>query len=608
MGKIKEAKIETKTDRWHVRNRTAMYLGSNDMEELDTYIYEKDKLVFKKVQFQQAKIKAIEELLDNSIDEFYRGHVTEVKVTLKDDLKTVIVEDNGIGFPINKIEDVYTTFKTGSKFQDIDVDEKGFLFRTLGQNGVGAAATCLTSDKFIATIKHLNSKKEKTVEFLDGAEVVNRKRTKNFASRRGGVRVEVVLSEEVYGDNKIDPVLLRKRLKDLAYNNPKLTFSFNGEKFLSKRGLVDLASSIDPEKSQHLILKSYTFEGKNKKGKYKAKYDLDFSILIDEKSSEREKIISFVNSTPTYDGGFHHDKLRRVFINSVKDKLSREAKKNKIQLNDNDVMEGIVFVFGVIMPNPRFESQTKRKMTKDRFLEKSIEDMYEEILPKFFRKNKSYLERVIERAKKRNTLEILKEAGKQGKKQSAKRIEKLMDANARKNREKCTLFICEGDSAVGGLRIARDNNLHGGIALKGKPLNVKKESVKKVLENKEFADIMASIGLVIGKTSEEVDLRFGKIVFLSDSDVDGGHINTLLINFFFRFWPEMYEKGMIEIAKAPLYEVVTNRGTFFAEDDEELEKLRKGKTVKEIHRNKGLGEMSKEAWNYLMSKDTYYKL
>ena len=159
-GDTKDALIESKDQRWHVRNRLTLVFGSNDQEDLESYIYTKDgKVQFKTIRFHQAKSKAIEEVLDNAIDEFYRGHVTEIHTTLLADKKTVIVEDNGIGFPLDKIEAVYTEFRTGSKFRDQETDSKGFLYRTLGQNGLGAAATCLTSDLFKVTVKHRPSQR-----------------------------------------------------------------------------------------------------------------------------------------------------------------------------------------------------------------------------------------------------------------------------------------------------------------------------------------------------------------------------------------------------------------------------------------------------------------
>jgi DNA gyrase/topoisomerase IV subunit B len=189
-------------------------------------------------------------------------------------------------------------------------------------------------------------------------------------------------------------------------------------------------------------------------------------------------------------------------------------------------------------------------------------------------------------------------------------VEKLLDANERKKRDGCTLFICEGDSAIGGLRSARDKLKQGGIALRGKPMNVSQASIKDVLNNQEFSDIMASVGLTIGQKAELENLRYTKIVFLADSDVDGGHINTLLTNFFFTFWPELFEMGAIQIAKAPLFEIITDGDTIYAETPEELEKIKKQKgiKIKEIQRNKGLGEMSQEAFKHVLSRDEFTKI
>ncbi|MCY4643125.1 MAG: toprim domain-containing protein [Bacteriovoracales bacterium] len=609
-GKAKDAVIESKDQRWHCRNRVTLVFGSNDVEDLETYIYTGRGIEFTTVQFHQAKSKAIEEILDNCIDEFYRGHVTEVHVELDKDSKTVRISDNGIGLPLSKATQVYTEFRTGSKFKDETVDKKGFLIRTLGQNGLGASATCLTSDYFKATIRHYNSKKEQSFEFFDGALKQKKSKAKTFRGA-SGVHVELILAQEVYGSSTIDKNLLLKRIIDLAYNNPGLTFFFNGRKFLFKRGLLELAQQVDKSKAILLGDDSFRFEWVGKSGKkLKGLYDIHVSLCLNPTSDERENIISFVNSTPTYDGGHHVDRIRRNFINAIKEKLERATKREKMALNDNDILSGITFIIGVTMPNPRFESQTKRKLVKDTHLEKAIEKFMVKSMKKFFQGQKDYLDVVIERAKSRQKFQALKDAAKQGKKAKKQRVEKLLDANERKDRRGCALFICEGDSAIGGLRSARDKLKQGGIALRGKPMNVSQASLKDILANQEFSDIMASIGLTIGQKAQIEELRYSRIVFLSDSDVDGGHINALLTNFFFAYWPELFSEGAIQIAKAPLFEVITNQGVLYAETPEELESFKKKKSlsIKEIQRNKGLGEMSPEAWKFVLRRESFTKI
>lgn len=605
-GKTKDAEIESKDQRWHCRNRITLVFGSNDIEELDTYLYTKSGLDFKAVKFHQAKSKAIEEILDNSIDEYYRGHVTEIHTTLSKDGKVVTVEDNGIGFPIEKVAQVYSEFRTGSKFKDEETDSKGFLYRTLGQNGLGAAATCLTSDLFKVTVKHYNSKKEQTYTFLDGALKINKTKPKPFKGS-SGVHIELTLAKEVYKNNKIDKDLLKKRIIDLAYNNPGLVFFFNEEKYVYDKGLFELALRINKKGAQPILNEVYIYESTNQKGKkVKGKVDMHFSVCIDPVSEDRERFVSFVNSTPTFDGGFHQDKFKRIFINALKEKLERSAKKEKVNIVDNDILTGMTFVLGLTMPNPRFESQTKRKLVRDQNLEKGIEKVMEKSMEKFLRKNKDYVEMVLERAKSRHKFQMLKEASKKGRKQKKQRVEKLLDANERKDRSKCMLFICEGDSAIGGLRSSRNKLYQGGIALRGKPMNVAQATIKDILANQEFLDIMASVGLTLGQEAVVSDLRYSKVVFLADSDVDGGHINTLLANFFYQFWPELYHEGVICIAKAPLFEVVTDKEVMYVETPEQLEALKKKDIkIREIHRNKGLGEMSPEAWKYVMSRDTF---
>ena len=609
-GKAKDALIESKDQRWHCRNRITLVFGSNDVEELETYTYTPKGIEFKTVQFHQAKSKAIEEILDNCIDEHYRGHVTEIHCSLRDNNTRVIVEDNGIGFPLEKVEQVYSEFRTGSKFKDEEVDQKGFLYRTLGQNGLGAAATCLTSDEFIAKVRHYNSKKEQVCTFTDGALKVKKSRATRFRGH-SGVRIELVLSSQVYKNNVIDEELLRKRIIDLAYNNPGLAFYFNKEKYHFNNGMFELAQRIDKNSAQILVNDSYKYEIPGvKRKKVKGQIDIDISICLDKSSDERERFISFINSTPTFDGGFHRDRIRRLFINAIKSKLERVAKKERININDNDILVGSTFVVGITMPNPRFESQTKRKLVRDLHLEKALEEVMRKSMDKYLRKNKDFMDLIVDRAKSRHKWQELKDANKRGKKQKKQRVEKLLDANERRNRKKCMLFICEGDSAIGGLRSARDKLYQGGIALKGKPMNVSQSSIKDILENEELSNIMASIGLTLGNKVDWDNLRYSQIVFLADSDVDGGHINTLLINFFYTFWPELFERGVIQIAKAPLYEIVTNKETLYLETPEQLELIKKKKTIKikEIHRNKGLGEMSPEAWKYVMARNSYTKI
>ena len=607
-GKAKEAVIEKKDQRWHCRNRITLVFGSNDVEERDSYVYSKEGVDFTPVNFHQAKSKAIEEILDNCIDEFYRGHVSEIHTLLKEDKKTIVVEDNGIGFPLDKARQVYTEFRTGSKFRDEELDQKGFLGRTLGQNGLGAAATCLTCDFFKVRVRHYNSKKEQSFEFIDGALKMKKTAAKSFKGT-SGIRIEFQLSSEVYKDNIIDEPLLRKRIIDLAYNNPGLKFYFNKEVYHFKKGLFELAQRIHQD-AQLFGEDAFIYHTTtSKKKKAKGKIDVSFSLIIDRSSEQREKIISFVNSTPTFDGGFHHDRIRRIFINTAKTKLERLAKKEKITLVDNDILTGLVFVLGITMPNPRFESQTKRKLVRDYHLEKGLDSFMKRYTDKFFRKNKDYLEMIMERARSRVRFQDLKEASKKGRKQRKQRVQKLLDANERRDRSRCVLFICEGDSAIGGLRSARDKLIQGGIALRGKPMNVTQASIKDILANQEFSDIMASIGLTIGEKVDVKHLRYHKIVFLSDSDVDGGHINTLLTNFFFTYWKELFEWGMIQYAKAPLFEVNTDQGLRFLETPGQLEDMKKKKIkIREIHRNKGLGEMSPDAFKYVLQRKEYTKI
>ena len=350
----------------------------------------------------------------------------------------------------------------------------------------------------MARVRHYNSKKEQTYTFTDGALKVKKSRRGSFKGH-SGVRIELILAPEVYKNNSVSENLLRKRIIDLAYTNPGLSFYFNGQKYHFAKGIFELAQRIDKQSATLLAKEKYKYEMVTSKGKNaKGVIDIDISICLDKESENRERFISFVNSGPTFDGGFHQDRIRRLFINAIKAKLERVAKKERVTINDNDVLQGLAFMVSIIMPNPRFESQTKRKLVRDTHLEKGLEKVMEKAMAKYIRLNKEFLELVLTRAKQRHKWLELKEAGKRGKKQKKQRVEKLLDANERRDRAKCTIFICEGDSAIGGLRSARNKLYQGGIALKGKPMNVAQSSIKDILANQEFSDIMASIGLTLG--------------------------------------------------------------------------------------------------------------
>lgn len=331
-GRTQDAIIESKDQRWHCRNRITLVFGSNHVEELDTYVYKKEGIDFKTVKFHQAKSKAIEEILDNSIDEYYRGHVTEIHTILSADKKTIVVEDNGIGFPLDKIQQVYSEFRTGSKFKDEAVDKKGFLNRTLGQNGLGAAATCLTSDSFKVIVRHYNTKKEQIIEFIDGALKIKKTKPKKFKGH-SGVRVEFVLAKEVYKNNVVDENLLRKRIIDLAYNNPGLTFYFNKEKYLYERGLFELAKRIGKNRAHHIGDDSFIYEDVNLKGKkIKGKIDISFSVVIEKIVKIESVLFLLLIQLQHLMEDFIKIELKGFLLIQLKRDLSDRQEKRKLQL------------------------------------------------------------------------------------------------------------------------------------------------------------------------------------------------------------------------------------------------------------------------------------
>lgn len=593
----------------HVLKRSSMYLGSNEIHKQYFWVPFLDNTIKKiELEYIPGLYKIICEVIDNAIDEVCsRGFGDKINIEYNLDEGTFKVIDNGRGIPLDKHKDtdkympelVYAQLRAGSNFDDSNRI-------TAGMNGVGATLTTIFSEFLQVTVKRDGKIYDQT--FKNNLSKIGEPRLEKDKNQKfSGTRVFFKPDYSIFS-KKLPIELLHKRCLELSVAYPKLEIVLN----IIEKKCTDLMES-----NTETIYKNKKFED------FIQMFGMKYTIYEDSKLQLKLAIchntqtdsfehFSNINGIDTFRGGNHVDSLKEIFSDDIKEKIYKEY---KIETTINDISKNIIVIVFQVWNAPQFEGQTKEKFVSDKNIIKKfyLDNISSRRITSMVSDLPELKQAIVDDITLKNEKKSLVELRKAQKDIKSKKVAKLIECSS-KDRKSCTIFLTEGDSAVAGLSAIRDTKHHAGLPLRGKVLNVSGMTPKDIIENKEIQTIMAVIGLEFGKPpiklvrgKAEIDgLRYGNISILTDADHDGSAIRCLLINFFFRFWPELFEHGFITISEAPLYEVIdkkSNNQEFFY-DKVEFMKFLKGKNSSDydISYFKGLGSCDKNGWDFFINK------
>ena len=537
------------------------------------------------------------EIISNAVDEFRLGHGNVIKVTVNGDV--VIVEDNGQGFIPNSFRDdgktileaAFSVLNTSGKYRE-DGTYEG---TSLGSFGIGSKITTYLSH-WLEVITYRDNKYEH-IWFKEGE--FEKRESGAWQNGTTGTLVQWQPSEEFFTHPEVEMPKIKSLFKTITCLCPGLTIELddNGNKitYFSKNGLNDLVDEYvkDTEFIDNRFVMNFS-EGKNK---------MDF--ILTYTSNYSLTIVPYVNTGLT-EKGLHITQIKTIITREF-NKFFREEKwlKEKDEnLSGDDIQEGMYIVFNITAPNVAYDAQVKSNITKidmSPFTNALIDN-----LNKWFVSNEKEVKLIADKAlnarKAREAAKKAREAARSQQEKKAKKAlkfdSKLADANS-KNRKECEIYITEGDSASGNLKLARDNNTQAILPVRGKILNVRKATLDKIQKNAEIMTMIDAFGLSVDPKTMKLtyrpeDLRYGKIIIESDADVDGAHIKNLFYTFIWTFCPQLIEDGYVYAGVPPLYRITENKDTYvYLKDDAELEEYRKKHPGKKLAltRMKGLGEM-----------------
>ena len=537
------------------------------------------------------------EIISNAVDEFRLGHGNVIKVTVKGDV--VIVEDNGQGFIPNSFRDdgktileaAFSVLNTSGKYRE-DGTYEG---TSLGSFGIGSKITTYLSH-WLEVITYRDNKYEH-IWFKEGE--FDKRDSGAWQNGTTGTLVQWQPSEEFFTHPEVEMSKIKSLFKTITCLCPGLTIELddNGNKitYFSKNGLNDLVDEYvkDTEFIDNRFIMNFS-EGKNK---------MDF--ILTYTSNYSLNIVPYVNTGLT-EKGLHITQIKTIITREF-NKFFREKKwlKEKDEnLTGDDIQEGMYIVFNITAPNVAYDAQVKSNITKidmSPFTNALINN-----LNNWFVSNEKEVKLIADKAlnarKAREAAKKAREAARSQQEKKAKKAlkfdSKLADANS-KNRKECEIYITEGDSASGNLKLARDNNTQAILPVRGKILNVRKATLDKIQKNAEIMTMIDAFGLSVDPKTMKLtyrpeDLRYGKIIIESDADVDGAHIKNLFYTFIWTFCPQLIEDGYVYAGVPPLYRVTENKDTYvYLKDDAELEAYRNKHPGKKLAltRMKGLGEM-----------------
>ena len=560
-----------------VRKRPGMYIGSTGPQGLHHLVYE---------------------VVDNSIDEAMAGFCDRIIVALeKDDI--VRVEDNGRGIPVgmhptehvSALELVLTRLHAGGKF------DKGAYKVSGGLHGVGVSCVNALSSWMEATIDSDGKRWFQRYEI----GVPKTKVQEIGPIDRHGTQIRWKADKTIFTETTTyDFDVLAKRLRELAFLNSGITIVFRDERLETPKEVV---FKFDGGIRQFV---NYLNEGKNVIPAEPAFIEGEENGVMTELALQyndgyNETIYTYVNDINTVEGGTHLDgfKIALTFVlNKFLEANQKLSKKMDEKLTGEDVRAGITAVLSLKVPEPQFEGQTKTKLGNSE-VRTIVDSLIKEKLTLFFEQHPQDLEKILEKAVGEASARIAARRAKEATRRKSGLDSfglpgKLSDCSS-KDPAECEVYIVEGDSAGGSAKKGRDSKRQAILPLWGKMLNVEKTRIDKVINNDKLEPVIASLGAGIGKDFDISKLRYHKIIIMADADVDGSHIRTLLLTFFFRYMPQIIEDGYVYLAMPPLYKVSWNKKEWYVYDDNEkaevLKQLGDNAAKASVQRYKGLGEM-----------------
>jgi DNA topoisomerase-2 len=569
----------------HVIARPGIYIGSIANTRQMAWQVEDNKMVEYEIDYNPGLMKLFDEIISNSVDEHIRsGNVTTIKVNTFPLTGEIRVEDNG-GIPVVKHKEygtyipemIFGELRTGSNFNDDDR-------MTAGMNGLGSKLTSIFSTYFAVDTR--DGKKAFFQEFKDNLSYKSDPKITDGKNKAKGTKITFIPDYEKLGCtlDEFNLKKIKRRVYDVAGCNPGIKVFYN-DKEIKINSFSDYVSMF-----------SETFE-----------IDItnDYEIALTATPDDGFKQVSFVNGIDTFNGGTHIDYVLNGIVAKIREFVK---KKHKVDVKPNMIKQQLFLIMKCKVNAPSFTSQTKE------FMSTEVRDYGTSYTPsdKFIKKllSSEIVQKVldwVEGEKRRNELAELRKLNKQTQNTNfLKRIEKFDDATS-KQRDECTLFLTEGDSAAKAVLSSRNSKVHAVFPLRGKLLNVRDIEVKKLANNDEFQNIMAIIGLKIGqKVERKIDIRFGRIAVLSDQDPDGQHITGLFLNMLNEFWPELFDLGVVYKMNTPLIIATYRKKKYEFFSTAEYNKWAEGKAGHTKHYYKGLGGFSsKDFKEFLANEDQY---
>ncbi len=579
-----------------VRKRPAMYIGDTG---------------------QRGLHHLINEVVDNSIDEALAGHCDHIVVQINKD-GSMTIEDNGRGIPVDKhpklgipaVEVVLTKLHAGGKFDKDTYKVSG------GLHGVGVSCVNALATEFVAEIHrggkvyHISFSKGLTKDQLSVTGKTDRTGTIIHFTPDPSIFTQTV-------EFKFN--IIAERMRELAFLNPEVTIELiddreedadlKKEVYMYKGGLRDFVKYLDEARDTSMPTPIY-IEGELE--------GVPVALAMQYNSSYTENVHSYVNNINTREGGTHVSGFRRALTRSLKnyaDKNNIIKSNSKVSISGEDFREGLTAVLSVKVAEPQFEGQTKTKLGNSEVqsaVEITVYDQLNEYLEQNPKIAKKVIEKVVLAAEAREAARKARQLVQRKSVMSGGGLPgKLADCSI-KDPEHCEIYLVEGDSAGGSAKMGRNRSFQAILPLRGKILNVEKAKINKILENKEIQAMITALGSGVGHAEEEFELeklRYHKIIIMTDADVDGSHIRTLLLTFFYRYMRPLVEAGFVYVATPPLYRITAGKKIDYAWDDDTRDKLisefKKGRRKFDVSRYKGLGEMNPEQlWETTMDPET----